>query len=78
MQRSSSGSVSSSSEGGWLDKAMITYGGTFLESEVNEVRAMHKVVVFSVLLIPYWMIYTQVKLLYSKLRFVLIYLPLTL
>lgn len=57
---------------------MITYGGTFLESEVNEVRAMHKVVVFSVLLIPYWMIYTQVKLLYSKLRFVLIYLLLTL
>ena len=58
--RSSSGSVSLSSESDWLDKAVITYGGTFLEAEVNEVRSMYKVVVFSVLLIPYWMIYTQV------------------
>jgi len=41
---------------------MVNYGGTFLESEVNELRAMRKVVIFSFLLIPYWMIYTQVKL----------------
>lgn len=40
---------------------MVNYGGTFLESEVNELRAMRKVVVFSFLLIPYWMIYSQVK-----------------
>lgn len=57
--RSNSGSVSLSSENDWLDKAVVTYGGTFLEAEVNEVRSIHKVMVFSVLFIPYWMIYTQ-------------------
>lgn len=61
IPRSSSGSQSSSPEGDWLDMALVTYGGTFLESEVNELRAMRKVVVFSFLLIPYWMIYSQVK-----------------
>ena len=40
--------------------ASVTYGGTFLESEVNELRALKKAVVFCLLLIPYWMIYTQV------------------
>ena len=62
IPRSSSGSLFSSPESDWLDVAMVNYGGTFLESEVNELRAMRKVVVFSFLLIPYWMIYTQVKL----------------
>lgn len=57
--KSHSASVSFSSDGDWLDKALVSYGGTFLEAEVNEVRSMHKVLVFSVLLIPYWMIYTQ-------------------
>ena len=56
----SSGSAYSSSEGDWLDKATVTYGGTFLEAEVNEVKSMGKVLVFTSLLIPYWMIYTQV------------------
>lgn len=62
IPRSSSGSLFSSPESDWLDVAMVNYGGTFLESEVNELRAMRKVVVFSFLLIPYWMIYTQVKI----------------
>ena len=62
IPRSSSGSLFSSPESDWLDVAMVNYGGTFLESEVNELRAMRKVVIFSFLLIPYWMIYTQVKL----------------
>ena len=61
VPRSSSGSLFSSPESDWLDVAMVNYGGTFLESEVNELRAMRKVVVFSFLLIPYWMIYAQVK-----------------
>lgn len=46
-------------KGGWLDKATISCGGTFLESEVDEVRSIRKVVIFSTLLIPYWMIYSQ-------------------
>ena len=54
-------SNSSSSESDWLDRAAITYGGTFLEGEVNEVRCLWKIVVFSILLIPYWMIYAQVN-----------------
>lgn len=49
----------SMSKGSWLDKASVCYGGTFLESEVNEVRSMCKVLIFSTLLIPYWMIYSQ-------------------
>ena len=61
IPRSSSGSLFSSPESDWLDVAMVNYGGTFLESEVNELRAMRKVVVLSFLLIPYWMIYSQVK-----------------
>ena len=61
IPRSSSGSLCSSPESDWLDVAMVNYGGTFLESEVNELRAMRKVVVFSFLLIPYWMIYSQVN-----------------
>jgi len=60
IPRSGSGSLFSSPESDWLDAAMVNYGGTFLESEVNELRAMRKVVVFSLLLIPYWMIYSQV------------------
>jgi len=59
IPRSSSGSLFSSPESDWLDVAMVNYGGTFLESEVNELRAMRKVVVLSFLLIPYWMIYSQ-------------------
>ncbi|XP_067039920.1 solute carrier family 15 member 4-like isoform X2 [Acropora muricata] len=49
----------SMAKGSWLDKATVCYGGTFLESEVNEVRSMCKVLIFSTLLIPYWMIYSQ-------------------
>ena len=66
IPRSSSGSLFSSPESDWLDVAMVNYGGTFLESEVNELRAMRKVVVFSLLLIPYWMIYSQVKTVVSR------------
>ena len=40
--------------------ALVAYGGTFMDSEVNELRALKKAVVFCLLLIPYWMIYTQV------------------
>ena len=50
----------SPSGGDWLDMALVAYGGTFMDSEVNELRALKKAVVFCLLLIPYWMIYTQV------------------
>lgn len=40
--------------------ALVANGGTFMDSEVNELRALKKAVVFCLLLIPYWMIYTQV------------------
>lgn len=49
----------SPSGGDWLDMALVAYGGTFMDSEVNELRALKKAVVFCLLLIPYWMIYTQ-------------------
>ncbi|EDO47131.1 predicted protein [Nematostella vectensis] len=43
----------------WLDRASVQYGGTFLNSEVCEVKSLGKAFAFSLCLIPYWMIYSQ-------------------
>lgn len=59
VPRSTSESDISPSDGDWLDMALVSYGGTFMDSEVNELRALKKAVLFCLLLIPYWMIYTQ-------------------
>lgn len=44
----------------WLDKATVQFGGTFLNSEVHEARAIGKSVLFCLALVPYWIIYSQV------------------
>ena len=44
----------------FLDKTTVAFGGTFLESEVNELRSFGKAIFVSAALIPYWMIYSQV------------------
>ncbi|XP_020917546.1 solute carrier family 15 member 4 [Exaiptasia diaphana] len=43
----------------WLHKATVQFGGTFLNSEVHEARALGKSVLFCSALIPYWIIYSQ-------------------
>ena len=61
LTQSSQSSYGYTKNSDWLGKATVMWGGTFLESEVNEVRSLWKVFVFSTFLIPYWMIYVQVR-----------------
>ena len=45
----------------WLDRAMIKYGGSYLDTDVEEVKTVAKIVAVFVILIPYWAIYFQVS-----------------
>ena len=45
----------------WLDRAMCKYGGSYLDSEVSEVKTLGRISVMLVMFIPYWMIYYQVR-----------------
>lgn len=47
----------------WLDRAMMKYGGSFLDTEVEEVKTILKIMVIFAILIPYWVIYFQVLIL---------------
>lgn len=44
----------------WLDRAMMKYGGSYLDTDVEEVKTVCKIMVIFVILIPYWTIYFQV------------------
>ena len=46
-----------------LDYAMMKYGGSYLDTDVEEVKTFGRVVVIFAILIPYWAIYFQVQLL---------------
>mgnify|MGYP001794221017 CR=1 FL=1 len=45
----------------WLDRAMIKYGGSYLDTEVEDVKSLGKILIIFVVLIPYWTIYFQVR-----------------
>ncbi|XP_032233552.2 solute carrier family 15 member 4 isoform X2 [Nematostella vectensis] len=45
----------------WLDRAMIKYGGTFLDTDVEEVKTLRKISLIFLAQIPYWMIYFQMN-----------------
>ncbi|XP_031552474.1 solute carrier family 15 member 4-like [Actinia tenebrosa] len=45
----------------WLDRAMIKYGGSYLDSEVEEVKKLGKIGIMFIILVPYWMIYFQMN-----------------
>lgn len=47
----------------WLDRAMMKYGGSFLDTDVEEVKTILKIMVIFAILIPYWVIYFQVLIL---------------
>ena len=44
----------------WLDRAMMKYGGSYLDTDVEEVKTVSKILAIFVILIPYWTIYFQV------------------
>lgn len=44
----------------WLDRAMMKYGGSYLDTDVEEVKTVSKIMAIFVILIPYWTIYFQV------------------
>ena len=45
----------------WLDCAMMKYGGSYLDTDVEEVKTVSKIMAIFVILIPYWAIYFQVS-----------------
>lgn len=44
----------------WLDRAKISFGGTFSETQVEDVKALLRVIPVFLLFIVYWVIYAQV------------------
>eukprot|EP00112_Aurelia_sp_Birch-Aquarium-sp1_P018553 Seg444.10 transcript_id=Seg444.10/GoldUCD/mRNA.D3Y31 product="Solute carrier family 15 member 4" protein_id=Seg444.10/GoldUCD/D3Y31 len=44
----------------WIDYAMTKHGGTYEESEVQEVKYLFSVVALFLCLIPYWIVYAQI------------------
>lgn len=46
----------------WLDRAMMKYGGSYLDTDVEEVKTIGRIIVIFAILIPYWAIYFQVQL----------------
>ena len=44
----------------WLDYAMMKYGGSYLDTDVEEVKTIARIMLIFVTLVPYWTIYFQV------------------
>ncbi|KAJ7377294.1 hypothetical protein OS493_030106 [Desmophyllum pertusum] len=45
----------------WLDRAMMKYGGSYLDTDVEEVKTIGKIIAIFAILIPYWAIYFQMN-----------------
>ena len=46
----------------WLDKAKSSFGGNYTESQVEDVKALLRVIPVFILFIAYWTTYSQVRL----------------
>ena len=44
----------------WLDYAMMKYGGSYLDTDVEEVKTIARIMLIFATLVPYWTIYFQV------------------
>jgi len=44
----------------WLDRAMMKYGGSYLDTDVEEVKTIGRIMIIFAILVPYWAIYFQV------------------
>lgn len=45
----------------WLDYAMMKYGGSYLDTDVEEVKTIARVMLIFATLVPYWTIYFQMN-----------------
>ena len=45
----------------WMDKAKRSFGGTYTEDQVEDVKALLRIIPIFILFIAYWSIYLQVK-----------------
>ncbi|CAH3103500.1 unnamed protein product [Porites lobata] len=45
----------------WLDHAMMKYGGTYLDTDVEEVKTIGRIMIIFAIFIPYWTIYFQMN-----------------
>ena len=55
-------SIQGYSLGSWLDRAKVRYGGSFSDSQVEDVRSLLRLLPVFLMFIMYWTIYSQVKL----------------
>ena len=44
----------------WIDRAKVSYGGSFHEATVEDVKKVAKNLIFICILLPYWLVYFQV------------------
>ena len=44
----------------WIDRAKMSYGGSFHEASVDDVKRLGTTLAYIILLIPYWLVYFQV------------------
>jgi hypothetical protein len=45
----------------WLDNAKIRYGGRYDDNQVEDVKSLKNIIILFAILIPYWMVYYQVR-----------------
>ena len=44
----------------WIDRAKVSFGGSFHDTTVEDVKQLAKNLVFISVLLPYWLVYFQV------------------
>jgi len=45
----------------WIDRAKMSYGGSFHEASVDDVKRLGTTLAYIILLIPYWLVYFQMS-----------------
>ena len=49
----------------WVDRAKISYGGSFHDATVDDVKRLAKNMAFILFLLPYWLVYFQMSTLFQ-------------
>lgn len=45
----------------WIDRAKVTFGGSFHDATVEDIKHVARNLIFISVLIPYWLVYSQVS-----------------